>query len=122
MPVATWSHAVMPPLNLTVTAGVDRGLLHAATGQRVVVGVHPSADLVLHDGTVSRFHCEVAVDGDRIAIKDLGSKNGTFVDGVSVVHAHLKSGSRIAIGSTELEFGLGKEPLRIEISKRAGFG
>jgi two-component system, NtrC family, response regulator GlrR len=116
------SHAVMPPLTLTVTAGVDRGLVHAATGQRVVVGVHPSADLVLHDGTVSRFHCEVAVDGDHVSIKDLGSRNGTFVDGVSIVHAHLKTGSRIAIGSSELEFGLGREPLRIEISKSARFG
>ncbi len=116
------THAVMPPLTLTVSSGVDRGVVHAATGQRIVVGVHPSADLVLHDGTVSRFHCEVTVDGDRVAIKDLGSRNGTFVDGVSIVHAHLKSGSRIAIGSTELEFGLGREPLRIEISKSARFG
>src|SRR5688572_23194409 len=94
------AHAVMPPLSLTVSAGVDRGLVHAATGQRVVIGVHPSADLVLHDGTVSRFHCEITVEGDRVAIRDLGSRNGTFVDGVSIVHAHLKSGSRIALGSS----------------------
>jgi DNA-binding NtrC family response regulator len=116
------SHVVMPPLELTVTSGVDSGSVHRAESQRIVIGVHPSADLVLRDGTVSRFHCEVAVDGDRIAIKDLGSRNGTLVDGVSVVHAHLKNGSRITIGCTELEFGLGQKPLKIAISKSARFG
>ena len=116
------AHAVLPPLELKVTTGVDGGTVHRATKQRIVIGVHPSADLVLRDGTVSRFHCEVAVDGDRIVIKDLGSRNGTLVDGVSVVHAHLKHGSRITIGCTELEFGLGQKPLKIEISKSARFG
>jgi DNA-binding NtrC family response regulator len=116
------SHVVVPPLELTVTSGVDSGTVYRATNQRMVIGVHPSADLVLRDGTVSRFHCEVAIEGHRVAIRDLGSRNGTLVDGVSVVHAHLKSGSRLTIGNTELEFGLGQKPLKVEISKSARFG
>jgi two-component system, NtrC family, response regulator GlrR len=116
------SHMIVPPLELSVTAGVDRGAQHRASAQRVTVGVHPSADFVLHDGTVSRFHCEVAIEADRIVIRDLGSRNGTFVDGVSIVQAHLQSGAKIVIGSTELEFRLGREPLEIELSKTSCFG
>src|SRR5215204_6183662 len=67
------SHVVIPPLELRVTSGVDSGTVYRATNQRMVIGVHPSADLALRDGTVSRFHCEVGIEGDRVVIKDLGS-------------------------------------------------
>jgi pSer/pThr/pTyr-binding forkhead associated (FHA) protein len=70
---------------LTVVAGPNSGARIVSAGQRVVIGTHPSAELVLNDPTVSRFHCELSAGDGAITVKDLGSKNGTRVNGLSVV-------------------------------------
>lgn len=48
------------------------------------LGVHASNDLVLDNEKASRFHCEVRLEGQRATVLDLGSTNGTYVDGVPV--------------------------------------
>src|SRR3954467_2990810 len=70
---------------LVVTEGPDAGARHASTGERVVVGTHDSAGLVLRDETGARFHCEIAISGDTAVLRDLGSRNGTVVDSVSAL-------------------------------------
>src|SRR5438445_175393 len=67
-----------------VVSGPDAGVLHRSTGVRLVVGTHDSADLVLHDSAVSRFHFEIRIAGGRALLRDLGSLNGTLVSGVPV--------------------------------------
>jgi len=52
--------------------------------------------------TVSALHCEVRLDGDGITVKDLGSTNGTYVDGQLVQTCVLLSGQRLRLGSVEL--------------------
>lgn len=116
------THALVAALELCVLSGPDAKRVFRATRDRFVIGVHPSADCVLKDETVSRFQCELAIEGDRIAIRDLGSKTGTLVDGVSVVHAHLRIGSRIRIGVTELELGLGSSPVEVPLTAENRFG
>ncbi len=54
---------------------------------RCSIGSHPSNDLVLEEPTVSRFHYEVRVDADGAKVVDLGSRNGTTLDGVRVLGA-----------------------------------
>src|SRR5690606_18400038 len=49
--------------------------------KRCTIGSAPSCDLSIDDPTVSRFHCEILVDGARVRVHDLGSRNGTSVDG-----------------------------------------
>src|SRR5438132_5229850 len=61
-----------------------------STGDRCSIGSHASNDLVLADPTVSRFHCEVSIDANGPQLRDLGSKNGTVVDGLRVGLAYLR--------------------------------
>ncbi len=96
--------AAIPQLRLRIVEGPGTGASFAARGERVVIGSHDSADLVLADKTVSRFHCELALRGDRIEVRDLGSRNGTRVDGVLVLHAVLHAGAVITVGGTRLLF------------------
>jgi DNA-binding NtrC family response regulator len=98
------ARASIPRLRLRVVDGPDVGASFAATGERVVLGTHDSADLVLADKTVSRFHCEIALRGERVEIRDLGSRNGTRVDGVTVLHAVLHAGAAVTVGGTRLVF------------------
>ncbi len=74
----------------------------------ITIGRGPEADLVILDDKVSRLHCGIRLwDGDFI-IKDLRSKNGTFVNGRRVEMAKLNPGDRIRIGSCV--FSLDAEP------------
>jgi DNA-binding NtrC family response regulator len=96
-----------PAPRLLVTAGPDRGRAFAAKNGRAVVGTHPSCDVVLSDGTVSRFHFELVLADGRVVLRDLGSSNGTALDGVAVASAFPRDGATIRAGETELVLELG---------------
>jgi adenylate cyclase len=71
----------------------------------VVIGRAPDCQIVLRDVGISRNHAKVIVDDDGNArIVDLKSKNGTQVNGVSVVEAPLKDGDKVLLGKFELLF------------------
>lgn len=61
------------------------------------------ADIILDDPEVSRRHAEVAIYGERAVIRDLGSTNGTFVNGVAVRLSDIGPGDRVQVGNTVLE-------------------
>src|SRR5690242_18299826 len=63
-----------------------------ASRPRTVIGTHASSDIVLPDKTMSRFHAEILVDEGRARIRDLGSLNGTWVNGIRVLEAFLQDG------------------------------
>jgi transcriptional regulator with GAF, ATPase, and Fis domain len=91
---------------LTIVEGPDRGKTFAVAGSqptRVLVGSGPACEVCLGDREVSRRHAAVDVTGRRLRITDLGSTNGTFVDGVAVVEAFLRGGEVVRIGSTALQ-------------------
>ena len=70
------------------------------------VGRDEKADICIDDRGLSRFHFEIAWNGEVAAIRDLQSTNGTFLDGVRVSELVLRSGSKISAGRTEFEFQL----------------
>jgi two-component system response regulator GlrR len=107
---------------LIVTAGRDGGAIYVSRGARTVVGTHPSADLVLEDPTVSRFHCEIVCADGKATLRDLGSRNGTLVGGLSVVAAHLPSTALIRLGETQLRFELGPDQVEVPVSSQTSFG
>src|SRR5262249_30521718 len=72
--------------------------------------------------SVSRFHCEVSVTGGKVIVRDLGSRNGTFVDGVSLVEGHLRIGSVLTLGRSQLRFDLGTDCVELPLSAQARFG
>src|SRR5258708_29499249 len=94
---------------LRVSSGAQKGKDIQASGERLVIGTHRSADLVLADNTMSRFHCEIVIEDGRALLRDLGSLNGTVVDGVSVLAAHLSDRAQITVGETQLVFELGDD-------------
>ena len=114
-------HALIPPIEVVVVDGPDAGRRVRAP-DRVVVGTHPSAQLILTDAAVSRFHCEIVVERGRVVIRDLESRNGTIVNGVVVLGAHLSEGTLIDVGRSKLRFGLGTDPLRVPMAEHARFG
>jgi len=92
-----------------------------SSSDRAVVGTHESCDVRLDDRTVSRFHCEISVRDGRAWVRDLDSKNGTHVDGVSVLEAHLHDGARLVVGHTTMRVHIGGE-VAIPLSRGAEFG
>jgi len=74
-------------------------------------GTHAGNELVLTDATVSRLHAELSPTLDGVRVRDLASRNGTFVNGVRVFDALALSGMRITLGQTVLTVeALVKEP------------
>ena len=110
-------------VRLVVTGeGGDAGKRTHATSDRVVVGSASGADLVLSDKSVSRFHCEVRVEGNAVLVRDLGSRNGTRVDGVFVREAYLEPGATLTLGRVALSFDVGADPVRVPLSAAPRFG
>ncbi len=105
-----------------VVEGLDQGIEREFTGERVTIGTAHSNDFVLSDLTVSRNHCEVAVEGSRYVLRDLESTNGTTLNGTSILEAVLSPGSRIRVGETELLFEPRKKWERVSESKIDHFG
>jgi two-component system response regulator GlrR len=100
---------------------LDDGATHEATSARCAIGTHESNDLRLSDPRVSRFHCEIVTGGPEARIRDLGSRNGTIVDGVRVVDAFLRSGSIIKLAGVSLRFDLLEQVRRIAVSSKRNF-
>jgi pSer/pThr/pTyr-binding forkhead associated (FHA) protein len=88
------------------------GHAYPLLGPVTVVGRGEDVDVVLDDPGVSRRHAEIRVttDGPRLVahLRDLGSTNGTFVDGSRVTGAVLSDGNGITMGRTRLTFRSGE--------------
>src|SRR5581483_11639814 len=63
------------------------------------VGQSSKNDVVLRDSAISRRHCIIDVEEERVTVRDLSSTNGTWVNGMRVQKAELKSGFTLALGS-----------------------
>lgn len=67
-------------------------------GPAIVIGRKVDADLRIPKPEVSRAHCEIMVNGNKVSLRDLGSSNGTFVNDRKVAQATLKAGDRVKVG------------------------
>ncbi len=74
----------------------------AVLESRMVVGSAAKAELVVSDVAVSRIHADLELRTDGVWVRDLGSRNGTFVEGVQVEIARVPDGGRVRVGSTTL--------------------
>ncbi|MBW2733708.1 MAG: DUF4388 domain-containing protein [Deltaproteobacteria bacterium] len=66
----------------------------------LIIGRSSDLDMVLVEDMVSRKHAKISTDNDQIVIQDLGSTNGTFVNGEKVKRVRLREGDRILIGTS----------------------
>ena len=74
------------------------------SGVTAVVGRAPTSDIPVFDPTISRRHAELRQEGASYWIIDLGSTNGTEVNGKRVKRAKLSEGDTIVLGSTRITF------------------
>lgn len=93
---------------LTVLRGENVGALYPLDGDDFVIGRSAEVGITLPDDSLSRQHARIRREGDAFTIEDLGSTNGTFVDGERLERPRaLEDGSRIHLGSrTVLHFRL----------------
>jgi len=108
--------------SLVVVDGPDRGALAMSPGQRMIIGTDRTCDFRLGDKAMSRFHCEIALGPDGIAIRDMGSTNGTRVDGVRVLQAYLRRGARLELGRNLLTFEMTAEQIGVDLFGGESFG
>lgn len=80
-------------------------------GQEIVIGRSSDLDMVLVEELVSRRHAKIVFQGNTITIEDLGSTNGTFVNGEKVQREVLHEGDRILIGTSILKVVASGSPL-----------
>lgn len=78
--------------------------------KQIVVGRSSDLDMVLVEDMVSRKHARIAMQSDQIWIEDLGSTNGTFVNGEKIKRTRLKEGDRVLIGTSILKVIAGDAP------------
>ncbi|WP_168588257.1 FHA domain-containing protein [Saccharopolyspora sp. ASAGF58] len=90
---------------LIYTRGPDAGVGHEVNSP-CMLGRDHSCDLVLDDPTVSRFHAEVLLINDCYVVTDVGSLNGTYVNGRLIDRAELGDGDAVWIGTYRLRFQL----------------
>jgi two-component system, NtrC family, response regulator GlrR len=109
-------------LELSLVEGPKAGTSLTSESDRIAIGSHPRNDLVIDEPTVSRFHCEILVEDHGVRVRDLGSRNGIALDGVPVVEAFLRDGSRLQLGRTALVVHTGRGSVPRSLSTRAEFG
>ncbi|KMS68414.1 cell division protein FtsK [Streptomyces viridochromogenes] len=93
------------PTQLQVVAGPDAGGVHLLHGGEIRIGRSAEADVPLDDPDVSRLHCAVTVAADgRVSVADLGSTNGTTLDGTRVTTRPVRfaPGALLRIGESAL--------------------
>lgn len=72
--------------------------------QETRIGRAPGCDVVLDFEQVSRVHASITIGPTFVGLKDLGSRNGTFVNGVKIESQVLANGDSIKIGDCEMRF------------------
>lgn len=89
---------------LVVKHGAEAGSRFLLDKDVTTAGRHPNADIFLDDVTVSRRHAEFLRVGTSFQVRDLGSLNGTYFDGVRIESALLRDGSEVQVGKYHLTF------------------
>jgi two-component system cell cycle response regulator len=85
--------------NFVVLAGTDIGRKYDIEKPELYIGRNETCEIFIDDEDVSRIHAKVISESDFVTIQDLGSTNGTLVNGVKVQRHKLQDGDRIQIGN-----------------------
>ncbi len=95
-----------------VSAGPDQGRTFVLDDRRLRIGAGAEAEIRLTDRSVSRLHAELALESGRVRLRDLGSKNGTWVGRCRVIEVELAAGAEVVLGATTLTVGVERRSVR----------
>src|SRR5262245_48878520 len=93
-----------------VIDGPSAGASWALPAERCAIGSHPSNDLVIDDSTVSRFHCELAIAGEAVHVRDLDSRNATFVGRLCINDGAVPGGTVLSLGNSDVKIEVDDAP------------
>jgi len=105
-----------------VESGADRGKSCSLNSTSLRIGTDPACELVLTDATVSRRHVLLTLTAEGVLAEDLGSSNGTSLDGTRIRSGFVAHDSRLALGGTVVRVRLHREALALEPEPAASFG
>jgi DNA-binding NtrC family response regulator len=114
--------ATARPCCLRVLRGPDAGREVVIPPVGLVIGADPAAHVVLTDPAVSGRHLSVVPRAQGFEVTDLGSRNGTFLDGIAVTSATVPLGSVLLVGTSLVQLLPGEERVAIEPSAAEAFG
>lgn len=90
---------------LEIVEGPERGLHHVWDRPRLIVGREQDCQITLCDAAVSRHHCVFLKDEYAVRLRDLGSRNGTSLNGRRVQSEQiLQSGDVVVVGQTKIRY------------------
>lgn len=107
---------------LFIVSGVLQGREFVLDKDTFSIGAAPDNDLVLPDDTVSKRHCEIQLSQDGYMVRDLGSTNGTSVNGVRVAEAFLGQGTEVQMGNARIVFCPLQEVREFVLSEHTSIG
>ena len=89
---------------LIMRSGPTPGASFILEGEQLTVGRDATNEIVINDSEISRRHARLTFQGGKYVLEDLGSTNGTFVNGQPVRRVALTDGTRVTLGRTTLVF------------------
>ncbi len=123
LPTVAPSGGVGQKPHLLVTAGPLEGREYVVTKFPYTIGSGLMNDLSIADSTVSRRHCEIVTDEHgNLVIHDLGSTNGTSIEGVKVTSARLAPNTEVQLGRTRMIVPVVQDRPELTMSAREQFG
>jgi DNA-binding NtrC family response regulator len=108
--------------DLVAVDGPSRGARVHVEGGEARVGSAPGNHLALADATVSRVHCELRARPDAVIVKDCGSTNGTFVEGVRLREGEVKPGTTVRVGNSAFRIEAAGGASFLPVSESTSFG
>ncbi|HLB59051.1 MAG TPA: FHA domain-containing protein, partial [Bdellovibrionota bacterium] len=97
---------------LIIKRGEETGKVIDLRDGSFTIGRNPNNEIVLHSPAISKQHARLTVKGRQVIIEDLGSANGTFVNGAMITSYQLKTGDQIHFRDLTLEL-LDGEPVHL---------
>ncbi|MBI5547190.1 MAG: sigma 54-interacting transcriptional regulator [Deltaproteobacteria bacterium] len=111
-----------PKVRLKVLKGPDKGTAVTLDRDEILIGSAEGAHLKLTDPTVSRNHCVIRLTPKGPLLRDLGSTNGTRVEGVELREGYVPPGACLELGNTRVRFEPLDESVQIPLAQSERFG
>ena len=112
----------IPKIRLKVLKGPDKGTTVTLEQDEILIGGADGAHLRLTDPTVSRNHCVIRLTAKGPLLRDLGSTNGTRIEGVEVREGYVPTSATLALGHTQVRFEQLDESVQIPLADSERFG
>ncbi len=109
-------------IELRVLSGPDAGLDSSFGLPTVRIGAAPDNDVVLSDRAVSRRHAEIQMTPNGLLLRDLGSTNGTFINGVRITEAYIPPDAECRLGYSYLTIRQHTEERKVAVPRQDHLG